>query len=149
MTAPPLLGTLETALYADDLDVACAFWHGVMGLEVIARLPGRHAFFRTASEPRPQVLLVFNPDATEHPPAPDSDQPVPPHGTRGSGHACLAVAPETLDDWRAHLTAQGIAIEADFQWPNGRRSIYFRDPAGNSIELADPAIWAPKGVRST
>ena len=33
------------------------------------------------------------------------------------------------------------AIEADFRWPNGARSIYVRDPAGNSIELADPAIW--------
>ena len=43
-----------------------------------------------------------------------------------------------LDAGRAH----GIAIEADFEWPNGGRSIYVRDPAGNSVELADPAIWA-------
>jgi catechol 2,3-dioxygenase-like lactoylglutathione lyase family enzyme len=37
--------------------------------------------------------------------------------------------------------AYGIEIEADFRWPNGARSLYFRDPAGNSVELADPAIW--------
>ena len=33
--------------------------------------------------------------------------------------------------------------------PYGVRDCAFRDPAGNSIELADPAIWAPKGVPST
>lgn len=141
MTAPPVLGTLETALYADDLDAAQAFWTGIMGLTVITRAPGRHVFLLTASEPRPQVLLIFNPAATEQPPAPDARLPVPPHGSRGPGHACLAVAPGEMDRWRAHLTAAGVAIEADFAWPGGGRSIYVRDPAGNSIELADPAIW--------
>jgi hypothetical protein len=28
------------------------------------------------------------------------------------------------------------------EWPGGGRSIYFRDPAGNSVELGTPAIWA-------
>ncbi|WP_299839081.1 VOC family protein [uncultured Paracoccus sp.] len=139
---PPQLGTLESALYVDDLDAAVAFWQGVIGLPCFQRVPNRHAFFRVAEGPRPQVLLVFRADVTEHPPAPDARLPVPPHGTRGPGHYCLAAALETLDRWRAHLEASGIAIEADFHWPNGARSIYFRDPAGNSIEIADPAIWA-------
>ena len=26
-------------------------------------------------------------------------------------------------------------------WPEGGRSIYFRDPAGNSLELAPPTLW--------
>lgn len=135
---PPLLGTLETALYCRDLDAAESFWTGVMGLAVIARAPGRHVFFRTAPA---QVLLVFNADATQRPPAPDARLPVPPHGTSGPGHMALAVPAAAMDAWRAHLTANGVAIEADFHWPQGGRSIYFRDPAGNSIELADPAIW--------
>ncbi|WEF23884.1 VOC family protein [Paracoccus sp. S3-43] len=135
---PPVLGTLETALYAEDLDAATAFWRDVMGLAPFQTVPGRHVFFRVAPS---QVLLVFNPAATEQPPKPDARLPVPPHGARGPGHVCLAVAPDHLDAWRRHLTAQGIAIEADFHWPNGARSIYVRDPAGNSIELADPAIW--------
>lgn len=136
---PPVLGTLESALYADDLDAALIFWRDVMGLEPFQAVPGRHVFFRVAPA---QVLLVFNPAATQQPPKPDARLPVPPHGARGPGHFCLAVAPDQLDAWRDHLTAQGIAIEADFHWPNGARSIYLRDPAGNSIELADPAIWA-------
>lgn len=136
---PPVLGTLESALYADDLDAARTFWAEVMGLEAFQSVPGRHVFFRVAPS---QVLLVFNPAATEQPPGPGARLPVPPHGARGPGHFCLAVQPDQLDAWRAHLTARGIAIEADFQWPNGARSLYLRDPAGNSIELADPAIWA-------
>ncbi|MGN7868317.1 VOC family protein [Paracoccus sp. 22332] len=135
---PPVLGTLETALYAEDLDAATAFWRDVMGLAPFQAVPGRHVFFRVAPS---QVLLVFNPSATEQPPKPDARLPVPPHGARGPGHFCLAVAPGHLDAWRRHLTGHGIAIEADFSWPNGARSIYLRDPAGNSIELADPAIW--------
>lgn len=137
---PPLRGTLESALYATDLDAATDFWRNVIGLVPFQHVPGRHVFFRISGDP-PQVLLVFDPRATEKPPVPDARLPVPPHGARGPGHFCLAAAPESLNDWRAHLQRHGIAIEADFHWPNGARSIYFRDPAGNSIELADPAIW--------
>ena len=36
---------------------------------------------------------------------------------------------------------KGVAIEADFEWPGGGRSIYFRDPAGNCLEFAEPRIW--------
>lgn len=139
---PPLLGTLESALYARDLDAARAFWEDVMGLTAFQTRPGRHIFFRVADQPRPQVLLVFNPEATETPPAADAALPVPPHGARGPGHFCLATAPDQIDAWRQHLEQSGIDIEADFHWPNGARSLYLRDPAGNSIELADPAIWA-------
>ena len=138
--APPLSGTLESALYAADLDAAMLFWRDVMGLEPFQTVPGRHVFFRVSRAPS-QVLLVFNPAATEQPPRPDARLPVPPHGARGPGHFCLAVAPQELDRWRRHLQRHDIAVEADFHWPNGARSIYFRDPAGNSIELADPAIW--------
>lgn len=135
--APPLLGTLESALYAEDLEAAARFWTGVIGLTEIARRPGRHVFFRCGE----QVLLVFCAEATRIPPAPDANLPVPPHGATGPGHFCLSAAPETMDAWRSHLEAKGIAIEADFIWPQGGRSIYFRDPAGNSIEIANPAIW--------
>ncbi len=48
---------------------------------------------------------------------------------------------EEIARWRQHLEAMGVAIDADFEWPQGGRSIYFRDPAGNSIEFAEPRIW--------
>ena len=38
--------------------------------------------------------------------------------------------------------AADVAIEADFRWPGSNaRSIYVRDPAGNSIEFAEPRLW--------
>lgn len=134
---PPHLGTLESALYAEDLDAAEAFWTDVMGFERIGRVEGRHVFFCAGRG----VLLVFDPRETRKPPPPDARVPVPPHGARGPGHYCLAAKGGDLDAWRAHLESAGIAIEADFEWPQGGRSIYFRDPAGNSIEIADPRIW--------
>ena len=42
---------------------------------------------------------------------------------------------------RDRLEGKGVAIEADFEWPGGGRSIYFRDPAGNCLEFAEPRIW--------
>ncbi len=129
---------LETALYANDLAAAKAFYGGVLGLETIVEVPGRHVFFRCG----PGVLLIFNPEATATPPPPDAPLPVPPHGARGPGHACFAASAAEIDAWRTRLEAAGVAIEADFQWPGGKgRSIYFRDPAGNSLEFAEPSIW--------
>ncbi|MDB6176600.1 VOC family protein [Paracoccus sp. Z330] len=139
---PPLLGTMETALYADDLTAATAFWQDVMGLTAFQTVPGRHVFFRIGDTPHPQVLLVFRAEATERPAPPDARLPVPSHGARGPGHFCMAVGRDHIDDWCRHLQSHDVGIEADFHWPNGARSIYFRDPAGNSIELAEPSLWA-------
>ncbi|PKP72638.1 MAG: glyoxalase/bleomycin resistance/extradiol dioxygenase family protein [Alphaproteobacteria bacterium HGW-Alphaproteobacteria-6] len=135
---PPPDATLESALYASDLAAAEAFYGGVIGLGIITRQPGRHVFFRVGAS----VLLVFDPEATRRPPGPGASLPVPPHGGDGAGHYCFAVPEAELDGWRDHLTRAGIAIEADFRWPGGARSLYVRDPAGNSVEFADPALWS-------
>ncbi|MCD2174535.1 VOC family protein [Rhizobium sp. C4] len=129
-------GVLETALYAADLHAAADFYGRVLGLEEITHVAGRHIFFRCGAG----VLLIFNPDATELPPH-NPDLPVPPHGARGAGHACFRVAGEAMDVMRARLEEEGVTIEADFRWPNGARSLYFRDPAGNSLECAEAKLW--------
>ncbi|EJB04524.1 lactoylglutathione lyase-like lyase [Rhizobium leguminosarum bv. trifolii WSM597] len=133
---PMLEGTLETALYARDLDEAEAFYESVLGLEKITRAANRHVFFRCG----PGVLLIFNPEETVKPPAPDALQ-VPPHGTTGGGHACFRVSGRNIDAMAERLRAAGVAIESEVHWPNGGRSIYFRDPAGNSLECAEAKIW--------
>lgn len=130
-------GILESALYVDDLDAAEAFYGGVLGLERIAVAPGRHVFFRCGDG----VLLLFDPRETVKPPAPDARLPVPPHGAAGDGHLCFRGTAGEIARFRTHLEDAGIAIEADFEWPQGGRSIYFRDPAGNSLEIAEPGIW--------
>jgi catechol 2,3-dioxygenase-like lactoylglutathione lyase family enzyme len=128
---------LESALYVDDLDKAEAFYGNTLGLARIAKVDGRHVFFRCGDG----VLLLFNAEATEIPPPADARLPVPPHGARGPGHLCFRASGEEIEARRRDLEKKGIAIEADFEWPNGGRSIYFRDPAGNSLEFAEPKIW--------
>ncbi len=129
-------GILETALYADDLDRAEAFYGSVLGLEKISRAGSRHIFFRCG----PGVLLIFNPAETMKPPPADGLQ-VPPHGTHGNGHMCFRVPTGHLGAWKDRLKAAGVAIESEVRWPSGARSFYFRDPAGNSLECAEPGLW--------
>ncbi len=136
-TAVPPDAILEAALYAEDLDAAERFYGDLLGLERLVRVGERHVFYRVGDG----VLLIFNPSETSKPPN-NPRLPVPPHGARGPGHFCFAVAASALDDWCARLRAAGVGIEADFHWPNGARSIYFRDPAENSIEMAEPRLWA-------
>jgi catechol 2,3-dioxygenase-like lactoylglutathione lyase family enzyme len=128
---------LESALYVTDLDAAEAFYRDVLGLERIARAEGRHVFFRCGGG----ILLLFDADATQVPPPADARLPVPPHGARGPGHLCFAATAAEIDAWKARLAAAGVAVEAELSWPKGGRSIYFRDPAGNSLEFAEPLIW--------
>jgi len=130
-------GILESALYVDDLDKAEAFYGGIVGLERTAKAPGRHVFFRCGDG----VLLLFDAKETAKPPAPGARLPVPPHGATGAGHLCFRGTGEEIARFKAHLEESGVAIEADFEWPSGGRSIYFRDPAGNSLEIAEPRIW--------
>ena len=129
-------GILETVLYAGDLDAAEVFYRDVLGLEPFARVPGRHLFYRCGD----QVLLIFNPAATRVAPAAGA-LPVPPHGALGPGHICFRATAAEIEAWVRRLAAHAVAIEADFEWPRGGRSIYFRDPAGNCLEIAEPRIW--------
>lgn len=128
---------LEAALYVDDLAEAEAFYGAVLGLPRIAKVEGRHVFFRCGAT----VVLLFDARQTATAPAPDARLPVPPHGASGPGHLCFAASAGEIVRWKAHLEERGVAVEADFEWPQGGRSIYFRDPAGNSLEFAEPRIW--------
>lgn len=134
--ANPPAQILETALYADDLDAAEAFYGGVLGLEKVDRGGNRHVFYKCG----PGVLLIFNPAETVIP-YKVGQLPVPPHGARGPGHLCFKAEADELDGWRDRLMAAGIDIESDMEWPGGGRSIYFRDPEGNSLEFTEARIW--------
>lgn len=123
---------IETAIYVDDLDRAETFYRDVLGLPVIGKEPGRHVFFRVGTS---NVLLAFLAEATLQ-----GDQ-LPAHGARGPGHFALGVEAAELDAWGQSLQEKGVSIEKEMTWPRGGRSIYFRDPAGNSVELVTPGVW--------
>jgi catechol 2,3-dioxygenase-like lactoylglutathione lyase family enzyme len=125
------LRILETALYTDDLDRAEEFYTSVLGLSLFAKEAGRHLFFKFAR----QMLLIFNPSKTAQ------EAETAPHGTHGAGHVAFAVAMSEIDRWKQRLESHGVHVEKDVLWPDGGRSIYFRDPAGNCLELASPLVW--------
>jgi catechol 2,3-dioxygenase-like lactoylglutathione lyase family enzyme len=128
----PIQCLVETGIYAEDLDEAERFYRDVLGLTVWGKEEGRHVFFQVGDS---DMLLVFRPETTirgEHLPA---------HGSRGPGHFALGIAAQDLDAWRERLREHDVVIEHEESWARGGCSLYFRDPAGNSVELITPGLW--------
>lgn len=123
---------METCIYALNLAESERFYSTVLGLQCIEYDPLRHIFYRLGGG----MLLVFNPRETSQP-----GGRLPPHGSIGGGHLAFAVEPAAIDDWMQHLLAHAINIEREIRWSNGARSIYFRDPSQNSLELGTPGLW--------
>ena len=121
----------ETVLYAEDLAAAEQFYRNAVGLEVIRR-GDLAVVFRCGGG----VLLIFDPRKSRVP-----ARDVPSHGSSGVGHIAFAAKPEELNAWRKQLREAGIPIELEMDWEEGGCSIYFRDPAGNVVELAPPTLW--------
>jgi catechol 2,3-dioxygenase-like lactoylglutathione lyase family enzyme len=131
---------LETAIYGTDIEALERFYIELLGLEPIARTAGRNAVLRCGSS----VLILFNHAASSAP-----GGLFPPHGaTLGVGHIAFAASPEDFVLWREKLAAAGVPIETEIQWADGLRSIYFRDPAGNSVEVAPATLWQDSAYRS-
>ena len=123
---------LESCLYVDDLSAAKEFYERVLGLELFEEHETRHLFWKCGN----RMLLLFVPEEAN---AEDSE--VPRHGAHGPGHVAFAVPDEDIPRWQEHLATCGVDLEQAVDWPHGGRSLYFRDPAGNSVEVASPKIW--------
>jgi catechol 2,3-dioxygenase-like lactoylglutathione lyase family enzyme len=127
---------LETSLYITDLERAMAFYEGVLGLRRIDDgyfAGGRGTALQVGQGP--SVLLLFRADMTR------LGGELLAHGTTGAGHVAFRVEPEELPSWRERLHEHDVAIEKEFCFGNQAPSIYFRDPDGNSLELAVSSIW--------
>jgi catechol 2,3-dioxygenase-like lactoylglutathione lyase family enzyme len=108
-----------------------AFYGGVLGLRSVGSAEDRFLFYRLGSG----VFLLFNHDA-----AAAQDSP-PPHGATGPGHACFMAPAGSYEAWKEHLNLRGVPLEEEVEWPRGGRSFYFRDPAGNALEIANRDVW--------
>jgi len=132
----PLGHVLEACLYVSDLELAEGFYRDVLGLSLHSKQAGRHVFFRCGL----QMVLLFQPEATSDPDL--IPQGLGAHGAFGPGHLAFGVSRGELPKWRARLERHGVEIEQEVKWGGDRgRSLYFRDPDGNSLELATPALW--------
>ena len=134
-TVGQIVGVYETVLYADDVPAAAAFYSDVLGLRPLEEPDELSAVFRLADG---GVILIFDPARSEVP-----GRPVPSHGARGPGHIALSVEPGALEAFAENLRSHGVEIEHERVWERGGRSVYVRDPAGNSVELVEGEVWPP------
>lgn len=137
MSKPPeVTGILETVLYyaPGQGPVMERFYLELMGFRRIGGgSEGGHPFLflRTGGS----VLLLFDREASL------SKQSPPHHGAAGPGHVCFLVPEADYEEWKTHLRTRDIPIEEEASWPRGGRSFYFRDPAGNTLEMANRDFW--------
>lgn len=132
--SPALAGVLETCLYhrADQADAVERFYAEVLGLPVVSRWPGGRALRLGRG-----VLLLFERETLT-----ERGGPISEHGTEGPGHVCLLAADgEAYESWRRRLESSGVEITHEHSWDGGLRSLYFSDPAGNLLEIAEGDIW--------
>ncbi len=135
-SVPRVSAVLETSLYVADLDRACDFYQRVFGFERFVH-DGRMC---ALGVPGSQVLLLFRHGSTNEP-APVPGGVIPPHHGSGELHLCFAIPLGELAAWEEHLRRKNIAVESRIHWARGGTSLYFRDPDGNSLEVATPGLW--------
>jgi len=127
---------VETALYFDDLAAATAFYRDTLGLRVMSET-GRLVSLDAGGG---TVLLLFHRGETTQ----GLRWPqgwIPPHDGTGPLHLAIGVAADQLEAWEDWLVSRGVAVESRVSWQRGGRSLYFRDPAGHSVELVTPGTW--------
>jgi catechol 2,3-dioxygenase-like lactoylglutathione lyase family enzyme len=120
-------------LYADDPARAAAFYSEVLGLPLLEE-PDELAAVLGLEDG--SVLLIFNPALSAAP-----GRRVPSHGAEGAGHVAFAVRDGELDAYAEDLRLRGVEVEREIEWKPGARSVYVRDPAGNSVELVEGELW--------
>jgi catechol 2,3-dioxygenase-like lactoylglutathione lyase family enzyme len=134
---PRVSRILESSLYVDDLPRAVTFYAELFGLELFFH----DSRMAALGVPGAQVLLLFKRGATNEPAPGPGGGFIPPHHGEGNLHLCFAIASGDLAKWESYLSHNGIAIESRLRWARGGTSLYFRDPEGNSLEVATPGLW--------
>lgn len=129
-------GILETALHVNDLEGAIAFYQRLFGFEVMAR-DDRFCAMNVADR---DVLLLFKRGASNRPMIVPGGT-IPSHDGQGILHIAFSIAAADLTGWEARLVAEKVSIESTVDWPEGGKSLYFRDLDNHLLELATPGIW--------
>jgi catechol 2,3-dioxygenase-like lactoylglutathione lyase family enzyme len=135
------LRLLETALYLDDVGPEARFYRDLFGLRLLSGSTEGDAVFAALEIPGQAVLLFFKKGANAQP-VDTGRGMIPPHGGEGSLHLAFAISTDSYQSWKKKLVARNINVESEIHWPRGGRSLYFRDPEGNLVELATPGLWA-------
>lgn len=124
-------------MYVDDLERAARFYEDTFEFR---RLIGDERFCAFSVADR-NVLLLFKKGATLTT-VPTPGGPIPPHDGSGRQHVAFAIPAAAEADWNTRLRERGISVESTVDWPRGGRSVYFRDPDQNLLELITPGCWS-------
>jgi catechol 2,3-dioxygenase-like lactoylglutathione lyase family enzyme len=133
---PRLERILETAIHTDDMERSRCFYEEVIGLEPMFADQRLTAYEAGSGS----VLLVFPRGAAEEAVTLPGGT-IPGHGGAGRLHFAFAIRADELGPWEKWLQEHKVEIEARMDWPEGGKSIYFRDPDGHLLELATPGLW--------
>ncbi len=114
-------------LTVHSIEATCEFYGRVLGMEVVTFGAGRKALaFGNQKINLHEQGHEFEPKAR--------------HPTPGSADLCF-IAAQPMDEVIQHLADQGVPVEAGPVPRTGARgrllSVYFRDPDGNLIEVAN------------
>ena len=127
MSAPidPRVGIGHVHLKVADLDRALAFYHGVLGFEVMQRM-GDQAAFLSAGGYHHHIGLNTWQSRGGGPPAP---------GTTGLFHVAIRYPDRaTLADALRRLVDAGVPLDGAADH-GVSEALYLRDPDGNGVEL--------------
>jgi catechol 2,3-dioxygenase-like lactoylglutathione lyase family enzyme len=124
---------LETVLYYEPSQRLQMerFYSGVLALRRVAGWDDGTAYRVGAG-----ILLLFDTEKLDQRAEPHSR-----HGARGAGHVCLLATSGGYEAWKRRLAEHDVRVDHEASWPGGARSVYFRDPANNLLEIADRDLW--------
>jgi catechol 2,3-dioxygenase-like lactoylglutathione lyase family enzyme len=104
-------------------------------LSVIQEEEGKLIFLKAGKS----MLLIFDPLRTS-----TNNGKLPTHGATtppSSIHFAMEIEDQEYQQYKELLVQNGIAIEKEVKWNCNTRSLYFRDPSGNLLELITPGGW--------
>jgi catechol 2,3-dioxygenase-like lactoylglutathione lyase family enzyme len=126
---------VETCLYSSDLESMRKFYAGILGLAVVQEEPSKLIFLQAGKS----MLLIFDPIRTM-----TDNGGLPTHGAispPSSIHFAFEIDEQEFSASKEQLARNNIDIEKEVVWDDNTRSLYFRDPAGNLVELIMPGQW--------
>ncbi len=126
---------IETSIYSQNLTEIKNFYINLLGLELVSEEKERHVFLKAGKT----MLLIFNPENTLN----NTSSIFPSHGAFSPPsiiHFAFEIKREDYEKWKCLLEENKINIEKELNIGNNK-SIYFRDPVGNLVELITNNAW--------
>jgi catechol-2,3-dioxygenase len=126
---------IETCIYSSDLESMKKFYVDIVGLSVIQEESDKLIFLKAGKS----MLLIFDPLRTSV-----NNGGLPTHGAMtppSSIHFAMEIEEKEYQTCKEDLGRNGIAIQKEVNWDGKTKSLYFRDPAGNLVELITSGGW--------